>query len=133
MNEVVKSGQITDSDRMFKDLALVIHDNFMDIGLELGLEYETLCNELEVMKKGSDKAMKMLQLWKQSITGDNFTYSVLATALEKHGFKQAVHKFCYTEALQSKPQQCDEAHGTPTVYNGNNPSLSKHLINEVFL
>ena len=127
MNEVIKSGLITDSDRMFKDLALVIHDKFMEIGLELGLEYPTLCNELEVMKKGSDKAMKMLQLWKQSIIGDNFTYSVLATALEKHGHKQAAHKFCYTE---SKPQQCDE---TQRAYNGNNLSLSKCLINEVFL
>ena len=133
MNEVVKSGQITDSDRMFMDLALVIHDKFMEVGLELGLEYQTLGNELEVMKKGSDKAMKMLHLWKQSIIGDNFTYSKLAAALEKHGHKQAAHKFCYTEALQSKPQQCDEAHGTPTVYNGNNLSLSKCLINEVFL
>ena len=118
---------------MFNNLSLVIHDKFMEVGAELGLEYETLCNELEVMKKGSDKAMKMLQLWKQSIIGDNFTYSVLATALEKHGLKQAAHEFCYTEALQSKPQQCDEAHGTPTVNSGNNPPLSKCLINEVFL
>ena len=137
MNDVVKSGLITDSDRMFKDLALVIHDKSMEIGLELGLEYETLCNELEVMKKGSDKAMKMLQLWKQSIIGDNFTYSVLATALEKNGHKQAAHKFCYTEAgfnLQSKPQQCVETNKAPTVNSGNNPSptvASKHLLNSV--
>ena len=136
-HEVVKPGQITDSDRMFNDLALVIHDNFMDIGLELGLEYQTLCNELEVMKKGSDKAMKMLQLWKQSITGDNFTYSVLATALEKHGHKQAAHEFCYTEAssdLQSKPQQCVETREAPTANSGNNPPptvASEHLLNSV--
>ena len=71
MNEVVKSGLITDSDRMFKDLALVIYNDFMEIGLELGLTYQTLCNELESEKKRSDKAMKMLQLWKQSIIGDN--------------------------------------------------------------
>ena len=137
MNEVLNSGQITDSDRMFKDLALVIHDNFMDIGLELGLEYQTLCNELESEKKRSDKAMKMLQLWKQSTIGDNFTYSVLATALEKHGHERAAHKFCYTEAsstLQSKPQQCVETREAPTANSGNNPPptvASKHLLNSV--
>ena len=136
MNEVLKSGQITDSDRMFKDLALVIHDKFMEVGLELGLEYQTLCNELEVMKKGSDKAMKMLQLWKQSIIGDNFTYSVLAIALEKNGLQQAAHKFCYTEAsssnLQSKAQQCVETCEAPTANSGNNPPptvASEHLLN----
>ena len=138
MNKVVKSGQITDSDRMFKDLALVIHDKFMEVGLEFGLEYQTLCNELEVMKKGSDKAMKMLQLWKQSIIRDNFTYSVLAAALEKHGHKQAAHKFCYTEAssnLQSNTQQYVETREAPTVNSGNNPPptvASKHLLNSVY-
>ena len=139
MNEVVKSGLITDSDRMFKDLALVIYNDFMEIGLELGLTYQTLCNELESEKKRSDKAMKMLQLWKQSITGDNFTYSVLAFALEKHGHERAAHEFCYTEAsanLRSKPQQCVETHDTPTVNSGDNPSLavaSKHVLNRIKL
>ena len=131
IDEYVKSGQITNSDRMFNELALIICDKYMPIGIELGLEYPTLCNELEtgmiVMKKGSEKAMKMLQLWQQSIDENHFTYSVLAAALEKHGHQRAAHKFCYTDATSNLRV---ETHGAPTVNSGNIPSLavaSKHI------
>ena len=43
----------------------------------------------------SSQSLKMFELWKQSVTEDNFTYSVLAAALEKHGFRRAAHKYCY--------------------------------------
>ena len=141
IDKVVKSGQINDPDRMFNDLSFVIHDKYMEIGVELGLNYQYLHNELEtgmsVTERGNKKAMKMLQLWQQSINKYHFTYSVLATALEKYGFHDAARTFCYTEAtsnLRSKPQQCVETREAPTVNSSNNPPptvASKHLLNSV--
>ena len=96
----MKSGQITDPDRLFNNLAMDIHSKYMEIGIELGLQSEVLTNELEtgifVMLPGSRKALKMLQLWQQSVTKDDFTYSVLAAALENKGFKSCADKYCYT-------------------------------------
>ena len=55
----MKPGQITDPDRMFNKLALEIYESYNEIGLELGLKQDYLCNELEtgkfMMKKGSEK------------------------------------------------------------------------------
>ena len=98
--KVVKSGQITDSDRLFNDIAVDISDNYLELGIELGLPVKKLINELETGKlsteKGSQKAIRMLLLWRDSVGEDRFTYSVLAAALEKHGFQRCAHKYCYT-------------------------------------
>ena len=63
---------------------------YKEIGIDLGLQYDVLTNELETgiftMLEGSKKAMKMLQLWRSSVDEDDFTYSRLAAALEKNGF-----------------------------------------------
>ena len=100
VQEVVKSGQITDPDRLFNNLALEICNKYTEIGIELGLEGKVLTNELETgefkMLRGNRKALKMLQLWQQFVTEDSFTYSVLAAALEKHGFQRCAHEYCYT-------------------------------------
>ena len=100
MQKVVKSGQITDSDRLFNDLSVHICDKYTEVGLELGLPLEVLTNELETgileMATGSKKALKMLQLWRQSVKAEDFTYSVLAAALEKQRFQCYAHKYCYT-------------------------------------
>ena len=102
VQKVVKSGQITDPDRLFNNLALDICKKYMEVGIELGLEGIVLENELETggfqMLKGSRKALKMLQLWQQSVAEDSFTYSVLAAALEKHGCRACAHKYCYTSS-----------------------------------
>ena len=102
VQEVVKSGQISDPDRLFNILALEICNKYTEIGIELGLEGIVLTNELETgefkMLKGSRKALKMLQLWQQSVAEDSFTYSVLAAALEKHGCRACSHKYCYTRS-----------------------------------
>ena len=96
----MKSGQITDPDRLFNNLAIYIHSKYMEIGIELGLKIEVLTNELEtgifMMLPGNRKAIKMLQLWQQSVTKDDFTYSVLAAALEKHGFRSCAYEYCYS-------------------------------------
>ena len=96
----MKSGQITDPDRLFKDLAELIFDKYTEIGIDLGLKISVLTNELETgevrMLKGSRKALKMLQLWQQSVTKGEFTYSVLAAALEKNGHRNCAYKYCYT-------------------------------------
>ena len=47
------------------------------------------------MGKDSNKAMKMLHLWRDSVSEEDCTYSVLAAALEKHGFLLYAHKYCY--------------------------------------
>ena len=100
MQEVVKSGQISDPDQLFNNLALVIYNKYLEIGIELGLQYQVLINELETgefkMLQGSRKALKMLKLWQQFVTDDSFSYSVLAAALEKHGFPCCAHEYCYT-------------------------------------
>ena len=135
----VKSGQIVDPDRLFNDLSFVISEKYKAIGVDLGLNYQLLCNELETgkyeMKRGNEKAMKMLQMWQQSSSQseDRFTYSVLATALEKYGFNEAAREFCYTKTTfnrQSNLQKCIETHGGPTAESRRNPSLavaSKHI------
>ena len=96
----MKFGQITDPDRLFKDLAEFIFDEYTEIGIELGLKINVLTNELETgeikMLKGSRKAIKMLQLWQRSVGEEDFTYSVLAAALEKQGFQNCANKYCYT-------------------------------------
>ena len=135
----VKSGQITDPDRLFNDLSFVICDNYMEIGVELGLKSKSLYNELETglfaMKRGNEKSVKMLEMWQQFIGEDHFTYSVLATALEKYGFNDAAREFCYTKTTfnqQSNLQKCIETHGRPTLKSRRNPSLavaSKYILN----
>ena len=95
----MKSGQITDPDSLFNDLSLEIHNKYKEVGIALGLQYKVLTNELEsgvmLMGKDSNKAMKMLHLWRDSVSEDDFTYSVLAAALEKQGFLLCAQKYCY--------------------------------------
>ena len=95
----VKSGPITNPDRLFMNLSEDIFDRYAVIGMALGLKSQLLANELETgefkMWKGSRKALKMLQLWKQSVTEDQFTYAVLAAALEEAGSGRCADKYCY--------------------------------------
>ena len=105
----VKSGQITKSDSLFNALALDIHDNFTKVGIELGLHQKVLTDELEtgymLLQKGSIKAMKMLQLWRDSVGEDGCTYSVLAAALEKQGFQCYAQKYCYNVPSTGKSHE----------------------------
>ena len=93
------SGQITDADRLFNDISNVIYNNYNEIGIELGLKGEILTNELETgkftLQQGSKKALRMLQLWRESVSEHECTYSVLAAALEKHGLRRIAIKYCY--------------------------------------
>ena len=95
----MKSGQITDPDSLFNALSLEIHDNYKKVGIALGLQYKVLTDELEsgvmLMGKDSNKAMKMLHLWRDSVSEEDCTYSVLAAALEKQGFLRCAQKYCY--------------------------------------
>ena len=96
MSKLKKSDKITKSDCLFNNLALDISESYIQIGVELGLEYDKLIDELEtgifMTKRGSEKAMKMFQLWKKSVSEDDFTYSALATALEKCRFQHCIQK-----------------------------------------
>ena len=97
---MLKSGPITDPDRLFNDLSIHIGDKYMQIGNELGLQYNYLENELHTealtIKPTNQKAMKMLHLWHKYVVDDNFTYSVLAAALEKHGLRRCADEYCYS-------------------------------------
>ena len=97
---IVKSGQITNPDRLFNDLSKDIGVKYSDIGYELGLTFDVMENELETgtyeNKTADKKAMKMLQLWKKSATEEEFTYAVLAAALEKWGLNSYAEQYCYT-------------------------------------
>ena len=99
MNKAVKSGQITDPDRLFNEISVEICQKYTEIGISLGLAGNMLTNELETgemrMLQGSRKALKMLQLWRESVKEDDLTYSVLAAALEKNGFGHCAHTYCY--------------------------------------
>ena len=98
--KIVKSGQITHPDRLFNDLSKDIGVKYSDIGYELGLTFKVMENELESgnyeNKTADKKAMKMLQLWKESVTEEEFTYAVLAAALEQKGLKSYAEQYCYT-------------------------------------
>ena len=71
----------------------------MQIGIELGLSIEVLTSELEtgmfVLLQGRRKALRMLQLWRNSVGEHECTYSVLAAALEKHGLRRCAYQYCY--------------------------------------
>ena len=96
---VIILGPITDPDRLFNDIAVDISSKIFEIGIDLGLKLNDLTNELESGKfmgqPESRKAIRMLQLWQQSVVEYDFTYSVLAAALEKRGFRACAHKYCY--------------------------------------
>ena len=102
-HKVVISGQIKNPDRLFNDLAAHIYTKYMKIGIELGLKSRVLEDELETGRfgslQGSEKALKMLQLWQNDVTEDDLTYSVLAAALEKHGFRRFADTYCYTSCI----------------------------------
>ena len=97
---VVKLGHITDPDRLFNDLAVDICDKYMELGIELGLQSNVLRKELETgglqQQQGNKKALRMFELWHKSVAKDDFTYSSLAAALIKQGFKFCAHKHCFT-------------------------------------
>ena len=95
----MKFGQITDHDRLFKDISKEIYTKYTQVGIELGLKSKVLENELETgrlsTETGDIKALKMLQLWRRSVIEDDCTYSVLAAALEKEGFRNCAYQYCY--------------------------------------
>ena len=105
VQKIVKFGQITDHDHLFKDIAKCIYNNkYIQVGTNLGLKYNVMENELETgrfsMQTGDIKAMEMLHLWRKSVHEDKCTYSVLAAALEKEDFKNCAYEYCYTTGNQ---------------------------------
>ena len=99
----LKFGQITDSDRLFNDLSHEIFSKYFEIGIELGVADKVLRNRLETgqlaSQEGNKKALMMLQLWRDFVDEDNFTYFVLAAALEKHEYLRCSHKYCYITGI----------------------------------
>ena len=83
-----------------------IGDKCMQVGINLGLAYQKLQNELETVQFNTlpvnNKAMKMLQLWKDSVAEEDLTYSKLAAALEKNGLTHCADKYCYTTATATE-------------------------------
>ena len=102
MPKVVKPGPIEDPDCLFNDMSKDIGDKYGGVGIDLGVAYQTLRNELETeqfnMHPANEKAMRMLQIWKASVAEEDLTYSKLAAALEKNGLKRCANKYCYSTA-----------------------------------
>ena len=98
--KTVMSGTITDHSRLFNKIAKQIYKRYTGVGIQLGLTYEYLENELETgeikMQPGNIKALRMLHLWKESVTEDECTYSMLAAALESEEYKKCAYEHCYT-------------------------------------
>ena len=98
----MKFSKITDPDHLFNNIAKKLFESYTKVGIQLGLTYNVLTctDELETgefkLWQGSRKAQKMLQLWQRSVTEDDCTYSVLASALEEHGHRNCAYEYCYT-------------------------------------
>ena len=92
-----------------------IGDKFEDVGIDLGVAYQTLQNELEMVQFNTlpvnKKAMKMLHLWKDITTEEDLTYSKLAAALEKYDLTHCADKYCYTTATTSHKQPASTTSG----------------------
>lgn len=103
LQKVLKGGPIQDFSKLFNDLGMDISDKYEEVGLELGLPYNTLRSELEsghtLMLQGHKKATRMLHLWKESADEESFTFKVLAAALEKRGLQRCAYDHCYTSSL----------------------------------
>ena len=98
--KIVMSGTITDHSRLFNKIAKQIYQRYTGVGIQLGLTYEYLDNELETgeikLRPGSTKALRMLHLWKESVTEEECTYSMLAAALKSEEYKKCAYEHCYT-------------------------------------
>ena len=100
-----------------------IGDKFEDVGIDLGVAYQTLQNELEMVQFNTlpvnKKAMRMLQIWKASVAEEDLTYSKLAAALEKYDLKYCADKYCYTTATTSHKQPVSTTSGVSSFqHNG---------------
>ena len=114
---MVMSDSIKDPDRLFNNLAVEIGSKYEEVGIYLGLTYKMMKEKLEtdaflkltasMEASSSEKALMMLQLWKDSVAEEDLTYSKLAAALEKNHFNHCAHKYCYTTAIESSSGTCN--------------------------
>ena len=90
---------------MSKDMG----DKYRVVGIDLGISYQTLQNELETVTFNklpvNEKAMKMLQIWKDSVANEDLTYSKLAAALENNELKCCANKYCYMTHTATATEQ----------------------------
>ena len=100
-SRVLKPGSIKDPDPLLKELAQGIGGKYNEVGIDLGLMFKDLQNALEtgpsMMLPANQKALQMLNLWRDKTPEMDFTYSILATALEKNGLQRLANKHCYMD------------------------------------
>ena len=101
MKRVVRPGSINNPDIMFKELAQDIGKKYTQVGIDLGLTFQYQENALDTgiyaMLPADQRALKMLNLWRDKSPDKDFTYSVLATALEKNDLQRFADKYCYMD------------------------------------
>ena len=99
---MLKPSPIQESDVLFKELAIHIGTKYKEVGVNLGLSYTKMDNEVDtpllMQSSPSKRAVKMLQLWKDSVAEREFTYAKLATALVDNGLKRYADIHCYITA-----------------------------------
>ena len=98
---VVKPGSIKEPDRLFNQLAKEIGDKYKQVGIDLGLTFQNQQNALETgpyaNAQADQRALKMLNLWQKQSPDKDFTYSILATALENNSLQRSADKYCYMD------------------------------------
>ena len=97
----MKPGSIEEPDRLFKDLAQEIGAKYEEVGIDLSLTFRDLHNALDTGSSATlpahKKALNMLMLWRDKSPEKDFTYAILATALEKNELQRFADKYCYMD------------------------------------
>ncbi|XP_064386220.1 uncharacterized protein LOC135334795 isoform X4 [Halichondria panicea] len=93
--KAIRPGKI-EGDQVLMKIGRKLGDEWMDVGVALGMEYMDLKNTIESNPKIPHhlKPMEMFQKWKNK-AGDSFTYATLATALEEADLDTCAQTNCY--------------------------------------
>lgn len=94
---ILKEGKIAGGDKFLMDLAREIGGKWEEVGVALGVGFKALKSVMSSEGAKSDhmKAFYMLQEWSDR-AAENFTYEMLASALESAGLNTCAHEHCYT-------------------------------------
>ncbi len=83
------------NDRDLLNISLQCNSKYLELGLHLGLDYQTINNRVSRHEGKGDhlKAFEVLQEWK----GRDFNISALAHALETVGHHHLAQQYCYNQ------------------------------------
>ena len=91
---VLRSEDI--SDKTLIEISKKVGSKYLDLGIHLGLDNNTVQNAIGNETPDYKKSFQVLQDWKKR-AGNDFTFTVLAKALEDMGLTTDAQQFCYVE------------------------------------